>query len=199
MSTAFFENAHYYSNERKIEDYSPQLDRTDFNDFFVEPAPAPLASFCRDNSTWEYIASQLRQQIFNSTSVSYSSPETYLIKKAKRDNSNSHVTAMLTMLKTNKHTANPFTADPLEFRRYRSENLLMRMIHCRDMDMSQMSLMRLSKGVFVHQIWQSSTPHASPTLSAIEDSLSNRSIDISGKKKKFFFVCKHHVLNFMYS
>lgn len=184
--TTFLENAHYYSNEIKVEENPYQMEKNDFNDFFVDQqAFGPVTSFCRDNSTWEYIVSQLRQQIFNSTSIAYSPPETYLIKKAKRDKHSSHVTAMLSMIGKNaRMKSNPFAADPLEYRRYRSENLLIRMIHCKDLDMSQISLMRLSKGVFVHQIWQSSTPHASPTLSAIEDSLSNRYIDTSGN---FFF------------
>ncbi|KAG2195954.1 hypothetical protein INT47_007090 [Mucor saturninus] len=181
--TTFFDNAHYYSNGPKVEDNPYQLDKTDFNDFFIDNhASGPVSSFCRDNGTWEYITSQLREQIFNSTSIAYSPPETYLAKKAKRDHPSSHVTAMLSMISKNT-TSNPFTADPLEFRRYRSENLLVRMIHCKSigLDMSQISLMRLSKGVFVHQIWQSCSPQSSPTMSAIEDSLSNRFIDASAE------------------
>ncbi|KAG1454788.1 hypothetical protein G6F46_005548 [Rhizopus delemar] len=70
-------------------------------------------------------------------------------------------------------------ADPLDYRLQRSENLLMRMICCKKLDTSQMSLMRLSKGVFVHQVWESSSPHSSPTLSTIESALYNQAVDFN--------------------
>ncbi|KAG0772221.1 hypothetical protein G6F22_015903 [Rhizopus arrhizus] len=50
-------------------------------------------------------------------------------------------------------------ADPLDYRLQRSEHLLMR--------------------VFVHQVWESSSPHSSPTLSTIESALYNQTVDFN--------------------
>lgn len=183
--TTFLENPHYYSSNIKSENVY-ETDKNEFNDFFVDHTSfAPVKSFCTDFTNWEYVVSQLRQQIFNSTGVSYPAPETYFIKKAKNEQFNSHAAAMLSMIDHNatfRFNSDPFcAADPIMYRKDRSENLLVRMIHCRNLDMSQISLMRLSRGVFVHQKWQSSSPQSSPTLSAIEESLSNRYIDTTAE------------------
>lgn len=195
--TDFLENPHYYSTNLKIEDsfqpkqqYQQEVNKDSFDDFFVDHsliAPPALKSFCRDYTNWEYVVSHLRQQIFNSSGVCYPAPETYFIKKAKDEMFNSHAAAMLSMIdhkSTFRFNSDPFCAeDPIMYRKDRSENLLVRMIYCKNLDMSQISLMRLSRGVFVHQKWQSSSPQSSPTLSAIEESLSNRYIDSTGKNK----------------
>ena len=194
--TAFLESPHYYSSNIKTE-FQPQ-NPSEFNDFFVDhDSLAPVKSYCKDYGNWEYVVSHLRQQIFNSTSASYPAPETYFIKKAKDELYNTHTAAaMLSMIDHNatfRFNSDPFcAADPMMYRRDRSENLLVRMIHCKNLDMSQISLMRLSRGVFVHQKWQSSSPQSSPTLSAIEDSLSNRYIDATGNFKLLFSSIHSH-------
>jgi hypothetical protein len=171
----FYENPHYYTPQLKVEEKP-----LDYNDFIIS-YQKPVAELC-DNADWKYIVSQLRHQIFNSTSVSFSAPETYFLKQAKSQKAKTDMLSMIDSDENFRFNSDAFrTADPLSYRRHRSENLLLRMIHCSNLDLNQISLMRLSKGVFVHQKWQSSTPQPSPTLSAIEETLC---IDRIGKKKK---------------
>lgn len=183
--TTFYENPHYYSNQVKLEEPPSTIplqgSNEDFEDFFIAYKSSPN-DLCKDVDNWKYAVSQLQQHIFNSTSTSYSSPEAYFIKSAK--NNTSSVNDLMALIDNNKafrFNSDPLCAtDPLTYRRHRSENLLLRMIHCRDLDMNQISLMRLSKGVFVHQKWQSSVPQPSPTLSCIEETMSNKYIDTQG-------------------
>ncbi|KAI8967809.1 hypothetical protein BDF20DRAFT_899406 [Mycotypha africana] len=56
------------------------------------------------------------------------------------------------------------TTDPILYRKLRSENLLMRLVHHQNLDLeNHVSVMRLSKGVFVHHQWQ-----PLPTVSLFE-------------------------------
>ena len=190
--TTIYENPHYYSNQVKLEEspsiIPPQQLNENFEDFFVAYKSSPV-DLCRDTDNWKYAVSQLKQHIFNSTSTSFSSPEAYFIKNAK--NNTFAVNDLMALIDNNstfRFNSDPLCAtDPLTYRRHRSENLLLRMIHCRNMDMNQISLMRLSKGVFVHQKWQSSIPQSSPTLSCIEETMSNKYIDTQGIFFFFFF------------
>lgn len=180
----------YYPSPELTNNKSPppsyqEPPKNDVEDFFVDHHQLePVVGFCQDRSNWSYVVSHLRQQVFNSTSVAFPAPETFFIQKARNENHNQHTLAMLNMVGNNtmnQFNSDPFaTTDPLQYRRHRSENLLIRMIHGVNLDMSQISLMRISKGVFVHQKWQSSSPQASPTLSTIEASLSNNNMDNIG-------------------
>ncbi|KAL7319144.1 hypothetical protein PS15m_002313 [Mucor circinelloides] len=185
--TTFFENPHYYSSQIKLEESymlpsPPPLQQPsqedDFQDFFVAYKSSET-DLCRDVDYWKYAVSQMQQHIFNSSSASYSSPEAYFLKKTKKNTSAANdLFAMINNNGTFRFNCDPMCAtDPLTYRRHRSENLLLRMIHCRNLDLNQISLMRLSKGVFVHQKWQSSVPQASPTLSCIQDTMANECID----------------------
>ncbi|KAG2235750.1 hypothetical protein BDF21DRAFT_494331 [Thamnidium elegans] len=203
--TTFFENSFYYPTEVKRE-YNQPSNNNDFNDFFIDDLLSPLPTLNRDNSSWEYAVTQLRHQIFNSTSVAYPAPETYLIKQAKRENNNASADALLSMMNSSNsifrfHPDRLWSTDTLEYRRHRSENLLVRMIHCRNLDMSQLSLMRLSKGIFVHQKWQSSSPQSSPTLSVIEDCLANEYLDttVEAPVDTFHFNNVHNMGNHLTS
>lgn len=153
----------------------------DFQDFFVAYKSSET-DLCRDVDYWKYAVSQMQQHIFNSSSASYSSPEAYFLKKTKKNTSAANdLFAMINNNGTFRFNCDPMCAtDPITYRRHRSENLLLRMIHCRNLDLNQISLMRLSKGVFVHQKWQSSIPQASPTLSCIQDTMANECIDTHG-------------------
>jgi hypothetical protein len=184
--TTFMENTHLASpellNNEKFPSPYQQPVKNEVNDFFVDHnALGPVTAFCQDYTNWKYVVSHLRQQVFNSTSTCFPAPESYFLKKAKNNNYSAHTLAMLSMVDNNAtyhFNSDPFgTSDPLQYRRHRSENLLLRMIHCKNLDMCQISLMRLSKGVFVHQKWQSSAPQSSPTLSTIEECLSNKYMD----------------------
>ncbi|KAI8353252.1 hypothetical protein EDC96DRAFT_447308 [Choanephora cucurbitarum] len=142
------------------------------NDYLID---LPITCHFDSNENWDYVLSQMRQQIFNSSTVSYQSPERHIIRKTHESNP---VLADELVMATKSNALHDLSdpnvlrsSDPLTYRRYRSENLLLRMIHCRKLDLNQVSLMRLSKGVFIHQKWQSSVSHPSPTLSAIEDAL----------------------------
>lgn len=190
--TTFFENSHYYSSQIKLEEPSmlpslleqeqqQQQQPDDFQDFFVA-YKSSSTDFCRDIDYWTYAVSQMQQHIFNTTSTSYASPEAYFLKKAKQNTSAAQdLRAMINGNGTFRFNCDPLcSTDPLTYRRHRSENLLLRMIHCRNLDLNQISLMRLSKGVFVHQKWQSSVPQPSPTLSCIEEVLASEYIDARG-------------------
>jgi hypothetical protein len=180
MTTTFYENPHYYTPQLKVEEKKDYDQSTDYDDFIIN-YKKPVAELCR-NADWKYIVSQLRQQIFNSTSTSFSAPETYFLKQAKDEKAKADMLSITDGNANFRFNSDVFcTADPLSYRRHRSENLLLRMIHCNSLDLNQISLMRLSKGVFVHQKWQSSTPQPSPTLSAIEESLCSEYIDRTGK------------------
>ncbi|KAF1797358.1 hypothetical protein V8B55DRAFT_1516815 [Mucor lusitanicus] len=186
--TTFFENPHYYSSQVKLEDPSmlplspleqqQQQQPDDFQDFFVA-YKSSSSDLCRDVDYWKYAVSQMQQHIFNTSSATYSSPEAYFLKKAKNTSVANDLHALISNNGTFRFNCDPMCApDPLTYRRHRSENLLLRMIHCRNLDMNQISLMRLSKGVFVHQKWQSSVPQPSPTLSCIEEVMANEFIDM---------------------
>lgn len=152
----------------------------DFQDFFVA-YKSSSSDLCRDVDYWKYAVSQMQQHIFNTSSATYSSPEAYFLKKAKNTSVANDLHALISNNGTFRFNCDPMCApDPLTYRRHRSENLLLRMIHCRNLDMNQISLMRLSKGVFVHQKWQSSVPQPSPTLSCIEEVMANEFIDMQG-------------------
>lgn len=180
MTTAFYENPHYYTPQIKVEEKKSSDQSIDYNDFIIE-YKEPVAELCQ-NADWKYIVSQLRQQIFNSTSTSYTGPETYFLKQAENNTVKADLRSMVGSNAQFRFNSDVFcTADPLSYRRLRSENLLLRMIHCNSLDLNQISLMRLSKGIFVHQKWQSSTPQPSPTLSAIEESFCDNYIDRTGK------------------
>lgn len=194
--TTFYENPYYYSNELKRKEIVEETN--EFNDFFIDDLISPVSSFCKDSSNWEYAVTQLRQQIFNSTIATYPAPETYFIKKAKHEHHSSH-DFLLSITKMKGFHNTMEETDVLQYRKDRSENVLIRMIHCQNLDLSQVSLMRLSKGVFVHQKWQSSIPQSSPTLSAIEDCLSNKYLDAIGKNlfSPSFSLKKKSVINLL--
>ncbi|CAO3687744.1 hypothetical protein G6F70_001207 [Rhizopus microsporus] len=108
----------------------------------------------------------MRQQLFNTTSTAFPIPDSLFMQKVAHG--------------SNQYSRNPFqypsdpfdSSDALSYRRQRSENLLLRMICCKRLNLNQISIMRLSRGVFVHQVWQPSSPQSSPTLSTIDDILS---------------------------
>ncbi|KAI9482997.1 MAG: hypothetical protein EXX96DRAFT_556453 [Benjaminiella poitrasii] len=170
----FFENQYYFSAE--VENIQVKEERTteqslDVNDFFVT-YDHTIPSFKKDTDGWKGVVSNIRQQIFNSTSTTIPSPELHLFKKEEYSKLTKHNVCNF------RFNNDPFaSSEPLVYRKQRSENLVLRMIHCKHMDMNQISLMRLSKGVFVHQKWKPCPFQASPTLSAIEETLNNESID----------------------
>ncbi|CEP17901.1 hypothetical protein [Parasitella parasitica] len=191
--TTFYENPHFYSNQIKTDQLvssAPVQQQEDFQDFFVAYKSSD-SDLCRDVDNWKFAVSQLQQHIFNSTSASYSSPEAYFIKGAKKNTPSANdLLALIDNNGTFRFNSDPLCAtDPLTYRRHRSENLLLRMIHCRNMDMNQVSLMRLSKGVFVHQKWQSSVPQPSPTLSCIQETMSNSNIPTQDEAPIDTFQC----------
>jgi hypothetical protein len=179
-----FENPFYYEQDLKTpieQQFSPTTSMStmsttgtvDADFFLLGDVTSPMFNLSQDTSNWQYVASHLREQIFNSSSISFPAPETYFAKMAQDSGNSSNAAALLSMIDNNatfRFNSDPFCSeDAFAYRRHRSENLLIRMIHCRQMDISQLSLMRLSKGVFVHQKWVSSSPQSSPTLSTIEN------------------------------
>ncbi|KAI8362774.1 hypothetical protein BD560DRAFT_373652 [Blakeslea trispora] len=176
MTTAFFQNSMFFPPISQSDtDFQKQEEpKEETNNYFID-FDLPITDRLETNEDWSYVLSEMRQQIFNSSTASYTSPETHIIRKAHRQNP---VLADELVASARSNALHDLAApnivrssDPLTYRRHRSENLLLRMIHCRKLDLSQISLMRLSKGVFVHQKWQSSISHPSPTLSAIEETL----------------------------
>lgn len=145
------------------------------DDFYLIQDVKPLFNNCSVATGNINILSQMRQNLFNSTMISFPIPNN---TNTERKDLSQYLNACM-------------FADPLDYRLQRSENLLMRMICCKKLDTSQMSLMRLSKGVFVHQVWESSSPHSSPTLSTIESALYNQAVDFNGN---FFFLFFFYLL-----
>ncbi|KAI8640822.1 hypothetical protein BD408DRAFT_419094 [Parasitella parasitica] len=194
--TTFYENSYLHSTQIKLDHNAgsaPEQQQDDFQDFFIAYKSSPT-DLCKDVDNWKFAVSQLQHHIFNSTGTSYLSPEAYFIKRAKRAKKNTpsanDLLALIDNNRTFRFNSDPMCAtDPLTYRRHRSENLLLRMIHCRNMDMNQISLMRLSKGVFVHQKWQSSVPQPSPTLSCIEETMSNSYVDTHDEAPIDTFQC----------
>ncbi|CAO3691171.1 unnamed protein product [Rhizopus stolonifer] len=150
MST-FLEQPYYYNSGIKTQD-----------DFYIIQDMTPaMTSCCDSKAKQKSLISQMRQRMFNSTSTNIPLPESILFEMTQDKN----------ILSSCRPSLDYISPDPLTYRQNRSEHLLNRMMYCNKMDLSQMSLMRLSKGVFVHQVWQSISPQSSPTLSTIESAL----------------------------
>lgn len=196
--TAFFDNT-FYVNLTKEQDkllyaqhnnnvddvlYKVKEEVEEFDHFFV--SKTPFTKVCRDDKEiWKYVLSGLTEEIFTSTSASYSCPETFAVKRYEQITPSQDFTFMLSPNhKYNSPDDLYSSSDILNYRKSRSENLLLRMIQCSDLDLSQVSLMRLSKGVFIHQKFESSLPHPSPTLSTIQECLyQSQYMDPQGKKR----------------
>ncbi|KAI8983566.1 hypothetical protein BDB01DRAFT_722745 [Pilobolus umbonatus] len=132
----------------------------------------PVSKYIKDVNNWQYVVSQLREDIFNSSSVTFPPPEAYMMKKAKMNQHTRIHVSSLSMMNNNptyRYNSDPFISDAFMYRQLRSENLLIRMMRCSNLDWDQNSLMRLSKGVFLHQKSQSSLPQSSPTMSTIKE------------------------------
>ncbi|KAG0746953.1 hypothetical protein G6F23_003152 [Rhizopus arrhizus] len=85
--------------------------------------------------------------MFNTTGASYPSVESLLIKESLSDKKEKQ-------LKDYIYHVNAYKgSDLLMYRQQRSEQLLMRMIFHKKLDLSQLSVMRFSKGVFAHEVW----------------------------------------------
>ncbi|KAI8068121.1 uncharacterized protein B0P05DRAFT_551854, partial [Gilbertella persicaria] len=202
MATLFFDNPYASPEQIKLNDFEPKpSSHADFDDFFValDALDAPIAKYAKSADNWQFVVNQMRQQMFNSSKTNYGSPETFFLQKARQSdplyaNSMAH-TMRASSFCTLNTAGSDRDADPLAYRRFRSEHLLMRMLHCRDSDWSQVSLMRLSKGIFVHQKWQSSKPQSSPTLSAIEDTLYQFNDSTEAPIDTFQFDNAFHMMN----
>ncbi|KAI9246768.1 hypothetical protein BY458DRAFT_527669 [Sporodiniella umbellata] len=145
----FLEQPYFYQHEPKGMQEASKL----------ECFPSPLSTKERDIS--EAILTQMRQQMFNSTSAIFPLPENLITQL------NNHQD-IFSLCKTSTRSDN---TDPFHYRQQRSEHLLLRMLYCNRIDIDQSTLMRLSKGVFVHQVCQAQSPQSSPTLSTIQSVL----------------------------
>ncbi|KAI8390859.1 uncharacterized protein BYT42DRAFT_610131 [Radiomyces spectabilis] len=138
----------------------------EFNDFFVYSFDHGLDMQCQDADSWRYALSKVRQQMYNSTSVFVPSPAAYL-----HGHQSFAIKSMPQYEEVFNYNANSHLVKDLStYRQMRSENLLMRMIHCSDiLSIDIATIMRLKKGVFVHQKSNYITPQPSPTSSTIEE------------------------------
>ncbi|KAI7907736.1 uncharacterized protein BX663DRAFT_539174 [Cokeromyces recurvatus] len=162
------------------------LKEEEFKDFFVTYDQS-ICHISEDLDCWKYTVNQMHQQIFNSTSIVFPSPEKYFLKKAKEER------------KLDKSFSafncgyNDFCfSDPLIYRRQRSENLVFRMIHCKIIDMKRVSIMRLSQGVFVHHKWQPEPSQSSLTVADMKNKAFNTHIfDIQAEAPMNTYQCDH--------
>ncbi|KAG1052709.1 hypothetical protein G6F43_005168 [Rhizopus delemar] len=90
---------------------------------------------------------QIHRHMFNTTGTSYPSVESLLIGESLSKKKEKQLRDYI-------YHVNPYKgSDLLMYRQQRSEQLLMRMIFHKKLDLSQLSIMRFSKGVFAHEVW----------------------------------------------
>lgn len=107
------------------------------------------------NQDWAKALSKIRQSIYNTTGVFIPSPVCYIAKEMKSP------PPVLERLLEDKalHSFNSdLVSDITVYRRLRSENLVLRMLHCAHAQIDRSSVTRLGNGVFIHSKWQPSTP-----------------------------------------
>ncbi|KAL0087747.1 hypothetical protein J3Q64DRAFT_1820767 [Phycomyces blakesleeanus] len=166
-ATYNFFNSPVSSSDKLLSDIrSPSVDLNDilFGDQITSDPRLPD----HVEEDWEDIYAKMIQQMYNTTSVILPSPIRIIAKHTHTDKKN--------VPEFSKHAHSIFDSESLSikdlfsYRQLRSENLLHRMIHCLNVNCEdQSSIIRLSKGVFVHQKWQTVPKCNSPTLSMFED------------------------------
>ncbi|KAI9020170.1 hypothetical protein CLU79DRAFT_755996 [Phycomyces nitens] len=162
----FFSSPGVYPVNSPLEAKSQDVDLNDF--LFGDQTTSLPTTATIKNEDWEQAYSDILRQMYNSTSVVLPSPARYF---------NKFVSGETQARQVSKYAHSIFDSESLSikdlfsYRRLRSENLLHRMIHCLNVNAEdQASIVRLSKGVFVHQKWQTVPKCNSPTLSMFEDS-----------------------------
>lgn len=164
--TTIIDNSSHPSIEIHMDSTENDLN---YDELFVYNNLSSISKYCHESINWQHIVSQLREKIFNSSSAACPAPESYWFNKTGQYEHIAYDTSLQSVA-NNRFNSDPFyTADAFKYRQFRSENLLLRMMQLESIKMNLLTLIRLSKGVFIHQKWQSSQPHSSPTMSAIED------------------------------
>lgn len=122
------------------------------------------------NQDWAKALTKIRQSIYNTTGVFVPSPVSYIAKEMKT------LPPVLERLLADKalhHFNSDLVGDITVYRRLRSENLVLRMLHCTHTQIDRSSVTRLGNGVFIHSKWQPSTPKLAsldlPSLSLPEE------------------------------
>ncbi|KAI8332574.1 hypothetical protein BC941DRAFT_455435 [Chlamydoabsidia padenii] len=114
------------------------------------------------DTDWNHIMSNIKKDMYNSTSAAVPSPVTYLCENVPFKPKPSKDPAFF----YNSDIAD--VKDMYSYRQLRSENLLYRMFNCplMKMDVDQTSVMRLTKGIFIANKLQPST--GSPMMAPID-------------------------------
>ncbi|KAI7869009.1 hypothetical protein BDF14DRAFT_1786801 [Spinellus fusiger] len=145
-----------------------QMIRSDIDSTpFADQSECAPVTQSYNHSEWKRVLPQLRQKMYNSTSIVVPLPSTQYCQDMKKANDRSASTETPHGIYTdNILTINGFYS----YRRIRSENLVYRMRYKIDiLKDPQMLILRLTRGVFVHQKWQTVPKCPSPTQAMIDD------------------------------
>lgn len=121
--------------------------------FDFDNLPSPTSS------DWRWALSQIREQMFTSTSMRVPSPAKYIATRlnvgVKEDTMFQHFLQDKNLQEFNNAAS---TADLQTYRQHRSENIFLRLMFCRQLDLNvdRSSLTRLGNGVFIQTKWLSS-------------------------------------------
>ncbi|KAI8148264.1 hypothetical protein BJV82DRAFT_591439 [Fennellomyces sp. T-0311] len=153
--------------------WSPDTASTQFSDNYTVSSHStlnddPEMAGGPGTDDWKYALNQIRQQMYSTTGVGVPSPARFFEQKNLLPPRGADCLGR--DIRIREVNLNTSVSDIGTYRQHRSDNLVMRMLHCHHNNLDRSAVIPLGKGMYIHTQWQSKSPAYLPPSPQSSDS-----------------------------